>query len=195
MKFVNILLFLSFLGNELEACICGGYTIEDLKELTSSRLSNSSDEIFLGKLVRIDSLELEMSGGDFLGAKAFRFRVLEKWVGNIENEVEFYQISIGCDTDFERKDSVWIVSLRNSLLPFLESSEDSLLITDLCSMNINQLDKEFDVFYKQLNQLFPNEIKLKNEQPQSPNLLHLGLISITLILGFIFGKKYPRSRN
>ena len=33
------------------------------------------------------------------------------------------------------------------------------------------------------------EIKLKNEQPQSPNLLHLGLISVALILGFIFGKK------
>lgn len=184
MKFVNILLFLSLLGNELNACWCVGYEIEKL-------IFEDFDEIFEGKIVAIEKFNYPLNEGYVLDGVEITFEVSKKWKGTPKSKLHIYQEISTCYYNFSINDKWIILSSLGDLTYFYDADNKkylskNVLLTDQCFPIFKKSDKDFKRIEKRLNNFFPNEIQLKNEQSYLQRFIITTCITTALILGFIF---------
>ncbi|HKK73582.1 MAG TPA: hypothetical protein VJ953_00810 [Saprospiraceae bacterium] len=99
----------------------------------------------------------------FVGTETL-FEVKKKWKGSNRKIVSIFQDGSSCSEDFLINGYDWIISARNTsftFTPMREQMKGKYLQTIWCDPNVSQGEEEFDLVEQKLDQLFPNQIKLK----------------------------------
>jgi len=155
-------------------------------------------KIFYGKLINISPVDIETEDGVASFGKKYTFEVFEKWKGGDSREVDFYQMTIGCNFHFdddygesEKEGTNWIVSLEKRKFPWIEfptELTDSVYYTTLCSLNFSEEEEGFELLKSKLDQFFPNKIQLESQSYDWRKIQIIAFIIIAFTLGLFFGK-------
>lgn len=176
----HLLVIISLLVcQEVMACFCISENIETANY-------SSYEELFLGKILKIERIEIEetIEDEDYeLIGTITTFEVIRKWKGKRNRIIEIYQQQNSCGIDFSITNSRWIISAyRKEFVgnTFREVYPNKYLQTDNCSLYVEEIDSErFESDIEKISKKFPNEIALEKHVKTS-------IWAIILFLGFVF---------
>lgn len=160
-KAYHIILLLSLLiCQKGKACFCISEDIETADY-------PSYEEIFLGKVLKIERIEVteiyEKEEYELVGTIT-TFEVIKKWKGNERKIIKIYQQQSSCGIDFSITNSRWIIAAYTKSFvtdAFRREYPNKYLQTDNCSLYIEETDfEEFEKDIKRLDAKFPVQIEL-----------------------------------
>ncbi len=175
--------------NYCSACTCVTKEFEAAIE--------SADEIFLGKVIKSEILE-NSNSRDIIITKV-TFRVVEKWKGKNQEQIELLIGGNSCDNFFDNQNSVYLVYANNKFKGWRFKEIESIrsfgqMTPEACSRTteINKTNnEEIKDEILLLTRNFPKRIGL-NDKTDSPNYtiwVFLGIILFSFIILHSVNKK------
>ena len=151
-KVIGMSLLVSLIALDSQACSCSQISFEEA--------ITNSDEIFIGRIVRIEELTKEYYEGEEIstGDYEIEFEVTKKWKGNIFKRITLIQPHTSCDFHFEFPANEYLVYAY-------KTDKAGYFSTWLCSRTFpayyfNLRDEEFQDDKPLLDNHFSTPVKL-----------------------------------
>lgn len=188
-KKLAVFIFCVTMWNYCSACTCVTKEFEAAIE--------SADEIFLGKVIKSEILEYSNSR-DLILTK-ITFRIVEKWKGTNQEQIELLIGGNSCDSYFNNQNRDYLVYANNKFYGWRFKDIGSIrslgqMTPEACSRtteinitNIEEIKSEILL----LNKHFPSRIKLndRNGFPYYNIVSFLGIILIVFLIMYSVNRK------